>query len=360
MLVKLFPKATALLLVCLGFLCAAEPSVGELIEAGHWKRARSILLDRIKANPNDAQAHAWLAKVATGFGDLDTAIREGERAVELAPSSAFCHGVLAESFALMADRSSILKGLAYVHRMKREIDATLAIDPQNVDTLLVEMVFSFKAPVLAGGDRQKAWRIAADLVRISPAWGYLGQARLMQLQGDEAGTEAALKKAVEAAPSFYRARALLATFYCGDRACPAPATAEAHAREAIALDPGAEAAYEVLARAYVAEKRWGDLDAILERAENSVPDNIGPYYAAANRLIETGQDFDRAERYLRHYLSQPAEGREPTAAEAHRLLGDMYEHAGRKSDAFRELELAVRLQPDFEPARRELNRLRHF
>ena len=331
-----------------------------LIEAGHWKRARSISFARIKANPNDAQAHAWLGKIATSFGDLDTAIREGECAVELDSHNAAFHGLLAESYALMADRSSILKGLGYVRRMRREVDAALALDPNSVDTLLLEMIFSWKAPVLAGGDKQKARHIADQLVKISPAWGYLGQARLAQLQGDDAATEAALKKAVEAGPSFYRARVSLAIFYCGERACPAPAMAERVAQQAIALDPGAAAAYEVLARAYVAQKRWTDLETLLAGAEKAVPDDLGPYYAAADRLVETGQDFDRAERYLRHYLGQPAEGREATAPQAHRLLADMYEHAGRKADAFRELELALRLQPDFAPAKRDLDRLRHF
>lgn len=355
-----FRRTISLLLVCLGALCAAEPPVDALIEAGHWKRARAISLARIKANPNDAQAHAWLAKIATSFGDLDTAIREGERAVELDGSNAAFHGMLAECYALMADKSNILKGLACVRRMRREVDETLASDPRNIDTLLLEMVFSWKAPALAGGDKQKALRLAEQVVKISPAWGYLGEARLAQLQADDAATEVALKKAVAASPSFYRARVSLAIFYCGERTCPAPATAEVHAREAIALDPGAEAAYEVLARAYVAEKRWADLEAVLATAEKADPDDLGPYYAAASRLIATGQDFDRAERYLRRYLRQPAEGRRPTLAEAHSLLGEMYQHAGRKADAYRELELALQLQPDFEPAKRDLSRLRHF
>ena len=60
-----------------------------------------------------------------------------------------------------------------------------------------------------------------------------------------------------------------------------------------------------------------------------VPDDLGPYFAAAQRLIESGQDFERAERYLQHYLSQPAEGRQPTHTEARRLLAEMSQRAGR-------------------------------
>ncbi|MBS1876496.1 MAG: hypothetical protein JSU00_24995 [Acidobacteria bacterium] len=348
--------------VCVSALAAAGPaSVDTLIEAGHWKRARAEVQAQLKANPSDAQAHAWLGKIDTAFGDLDSAIREAERAIELDGRNANYHGLLAEACALSADRSSIIKGLQFVRRMKKEVDVSLAIDPRNVDTMLLEMMFSYKAPSIAGGDKQKARRLAEQVTAISPAWGYLGQARLYQLQG-EAGpvVETVLKKAVQADPGFYRARASLAQFYCGETSCPSPGQAERAALEAVAVDPNAGAAYVVLARSYVALKRWGDLESTVSRAEKANPDDLTPYYAAARRLIEEGQDFDRAERFLRHYLSQPTEGREPTIAEARRLLADMYQRSGRRNEALHELQLALQSQPDYELAKKDLNRLRKF
>lgn len=349
--------------MCAGALfggAVTSSPIDALIEAGHWKRAREASLARLKLNPNDAQAHAWLSKIASSFGDLETTVREAERAVELDTRNPAFHGQLAEACALTADKSTVLKGLTYVRRMKKEIEVSLALDPKHVDTLLVEMMFSWKAPALAGGDKQRARQIAEEILSISPAWGYLAEARLNQFRGDPAATEAVLKKAVQADPAFYRARASLALFYCGERDCISPASAERAAQEAIALDPGAATAYNVLARAYASQKRWTDLDSVLNRAEKAVPDDLAAYYGAASRLLDEGQDFSRAERYLQHYLSQPPEGREPTHAEARRLLADLYQREGRKSDAFRELQLALRLQPDFEPAKRDLNRLRRF
>ncbi len=354
-------KTAVALFVCLNAVAANNnlSGVDGLMELGHWKRARQISLARLNANPNDAQAHAWMAKIATAFGDLETSIREAERAVELNMGNPGFHEQLAESCALMADKSHVLKSLPYVRRMKKEIEAALSLDANHVDTLLLQMVFAWKAPALAGGDKALSRRLADRIMTINPAWGYLALARLYQFQGDETATETVLKKAVQSDPSFYRARISLALFYCGERACNTPASAERYALEAMAVDPGAAGAYAVLARAYVAQKRWADLDQVLLRSQNAVPDDVGPYYAAASRLVDMGQDFDRAERYLQTYLSQPSEGREPTQAEARVLLADLYRRAGRKGDAFRELELAVRMQPDLEPAKRDLNRLRH-
>ncbi len=304
--------------------------VNALMEAGHWKRARQISLERLKASPNDAQAHAWMSKIASSFGDLDMAVREAERAVALEPRNPAYQGQYAEACALMADRSSAVKGLIYVHRMKKAIEASLAVDPGHVDTMLVQMMFSWKAPGMAGGDRQKARRVADDIQRVSAAWGYLAHAQLADFQGDVAGAEWALRKAVLADPGFYRSRVLLAKSFCElPGPCRSPREAERYALEAIALDPSAEGGYNVLAQSYVAQKRWSELDAMLARAERMVPDDLGPYFAAAQRLVESGQDFDRAERYLQHYLSQPAEGRQPTHAEARRLMGEMSQRAGR-------------------------------
>ena len=47
------------------------------------------------------------------------------------------------------------------------------------------------------------------------------------------------------------------------------------------------------------------------------------------------------------------------ALEARCLLATLYEREGRKADAVRELQAAVRLDPAFEPARAGLKRLQH-
>jgi tetratricopeptide (TPR) repeat protein len=134
--------------------------------------------------------------------------------------------------------------------------------------------------------------------------------------------------------------------------------AEKVAREAVILDPSAEGGYNILARVYAGAQRWNDLDQLLAHVDKESAEDAGPYYAAAESLLEAGQDFRRAERYLTHYLTQVPEGRQPTHAEARWLLAKFYEKEGRKADAVRELMTAVQLQPDFEPAKRDLKRLR--
>ncbi|MBI5282356.1 MAG: tetratricopeptide repeat protein [Candidatus Solibacter usitatus] len=346
-----------ILLLALPVCAQSVAPVDALIEAGHWKRARAQTEARLRANPNDAQAHAWLSKIRGGFGDLEGSIESAGRSVALNPNSASNHAQLAEACAMMADKAHVWKSIANVRRMKREIAAALALDERHIDTMLVDMMFSWKAPSIAGGDKALAERLADRILSISTAWGALAHARLLQDQGDDATTEGWLKRAVQAEPGFYRARVSLARFYCCTSVRHRPELAEKAALEAIALDPEAEPAYSILARVYASQQRWSDLENVVERASRAVPDNLGPFLAGAQALLDTGQDFRRAERYIARYLSQPPEGRQPTHAEAHWLLAALHEKEGRKQEAIRELRAALELESGFEPARASLKRL---
>ena len=61
---------------------------------------------------------------------------------------------------------------------------------------------------------------------------------------------------------------------------------------------------------------------------------------------------------MRTYLSQDPEGLTPPLSAAHWRLALILEKEGRKADAIKELEEALRLEPDFENAKKDLKRLK--
>lgn len=334
-------------------------SIDDLIESNHWKQAFQLTQSRLAANPLDAQAHAWMSKIKESFGDLAASMAEAQKAVDIDSHNAEFHAQLSEACAMTADVAHVLKSLPYVHCMKREIDQTLALDPKNINTRLVWMMFSLKAPVIAGGDKTRAHKIAEEIRNIAPAWGFLAAARLLQDMDNDGLKEDLLKRAVDADPKFYRSRMALATFYAINARQKRPDLAEKLARGMIALDPNNEGAYEILSRIYASQARWAELDEILEMASKNAPEDAGPYYAAADALNDSGMEPARAERYLEHYLSQPPEGRQPTHARARWLLAKFYIREGKTADAIRELQTALRQEPSLEVAQRELKRLQH-
>jgi Tfp pilus assembly protein PilF len=329
------------------------------MEAGHWKQIVRIASDRLKSNPRDAQAHCWLAKSRLSYNDPEGAVVEAEKAVAIDGGNAAYRAQLGEAYAMMADKSSPLKAALFVHKMNRELDAALASNPHQVDALLVQMMFCWKAPILAGGNRQRALAIADNVVSFLPSWGYLAHARLLAGKREDPELESYLKKAAQADPSMVRPRLWLADFYCFQAQSKRLDLAEKEARLALTIDSSAGQAYKVLAHVYATQKRWVDLEQVLAQADAAAPEDLSPYHSAAEALIEIGQDFNRAEAYLQKYLTQQPEGHQPTHAEAHWLLADLYKREGRNSDAVRELHAALRLQPDFARARQDLSQLGH-
>src|SRR5882672_5937024 len=227
-------------------------SADSLMEAGHYKRARTLVGARLRANPNDSYALFLESKIKQSFGDFPGAIASAERAVALEPHNANYHAQLAEVYAFSADQASWLRGINLVHLMKREIAASLAIAPKHTDTLLVSMMFCLRAPKFVGGDKRKARAIAGEIVQSDPNWGYLAEARLLENSGDDAHLEALLKQAVEINPLHYRALYELARFYCCAAIRKSFGTAESTSRQAMQIDPSRVGAFDLIARVYAA------------------------------------------------------------------------------------------------------------
>lgn len=333
--------------VIAGFLClsvvsaqtGANPQWDALMEAGHWKRLRQLADDKLKANPNDPQARLWLSKIKSSFGDHYGALAEAERAVALDQNNPGAHAQLAEASAFLADRSSALSALSHVRRMKKSLDASLALNPNNLDALLVQMMFSWKAPGIAGGDKKKAVRIADQIVAHLPS-------------GATSLTPACCRNRVTTPPSNAGSKELSKPIQVLPRphlSCPLlllhrQNQTSRQSRTSLARCHPARSrrhrSYETLAYVLAAKQRWPELEATLARAEKAVPDDTAPFYFAATALLDIGRDFRRAEQYLNHYLSATPEGRQPTHAQTRLLLASLYTKEGRKADAIRELTIA--------------------
>ncbi len=290
------------MIVCLVLLAATATPAEMFIEAGHWKRARVLVEAAIHQHPDDPLANFLLSQIRHAFGDDASPLPLAEKAEALDGSVAKYHRQVAEAVGVAAQHANPVQQLFLARRFRKEIDRALALDPEDVQAWRDLMEYYRLAPGIAGGDRARAAAVARHIGSIDPAQGLMAQAEL-----SPAAAQDLYRKAVECRPRNYRARILLADSYL-DQPHRDPAAAEQQAREAIRIDSGRVDAYAVLARLYAEDGRWGDLDALLETAERAVPDDLTPYYRAAEAAR---RDPERARRYLQHYLTQPPEGNEP-------------------------------------------------
>ena len=295
----------------------AQPSPAEqLIEAGHWKRARTLVEARMKEAPGDALANLLLSQIRGAFGDRSAPLTYAEKAVELDGRTAKYHRQIAEVLGVTAQHAGALQQLFLARRFRREIDLALACDPRDVQSLRDLVEYYLLAPGIAGGDARKAAEVAARIGAIDAAAGLLAQARIAE--HEKLSTRESLLRRAAAHPN-YAARIALAHYYL-EAAHTDFTASETAARAAIALNPERVDGYTVLAVVYAERHEWQQLDDALSEAARAVPDDATPHFRAAERLLAKGQDTPRAERYLRFYLAREPEGNQPTLADAAQAL----------------------------------------
>src|SRR5215831_4275108 len=143
---------TALALT-LAVVAQADDSPQKLMEQGHFKRARPLIEERYRANPNDAETLWMMSRIKQAFGDAKAAEGFAEKAVTANPKEARYHLQLADASGEVAMHANVLKQAGMARRIKKELDTTLSIDPKNVNGLKFLMEFYMMAPGIMGGDK---------------------------------------------------------------------------------------------------------------------------------------------------------------------------------------------------------------
>jgi len=334
----------------------AQPSPEALIRDGHYKRARGILEQRYQANPNDPETLRLLSQIRQAWGDSATAVTLAEKALASHPRDARYHLRLADALGDEAQKAGVFRQLGLARRFKSEVEATLALDPNNTEALSMLMGYYWMAPGIMGGDKAQARAIPERILKIDPVKGYDAAATLAQWEKKPVDYDDLARKALQASPNSYDALVSMANRGVNSKP-PRLAEAEGYARQAIRIDATRVDAYSSLAAALALQAKWPEVDAALSDAEKAVPDNLAPYIRVANVCVMKGTELGRGERYARQYLAQEPEAGYPRRAYAHWRLGLILEKQGRKPEAIAELQNAVKLDAN-SPARQDLKRIK--
>lgn len=350
-----FIALLALVLAVASIASAATPE--QLIDDGHFKQARAVLEPQLRANPNDANLNWLAARVHRAFGDIAGAITYAQKAVQLAPQKADYRLTLAELEGHQAQQSSLFRQAILARSIHKELETAYQLEPTNLDALWGLLQYYWLAPSIVGGDKSKARAMANVIAKLNAAQGCIAEASLAADEKRFADVERNYRRAIDIDTKNYEARVSLAQFYASDGQ-KKYGQAEDQFLAAMKLRPTRIDSYAGLAGIYAQREQWQKLDELLMESEREIGDNYQPFYEAARVLSNTGRDLPRAERYLKKYVGQEAEGNAAPIPEAHWRLSQVLEKLGRKPEAIAELNTAVRLNPYFEPAKKDLKRLR--
>lgn len=341
------------------YVCAASPdhhndNVKNLIDAEHWKRARALLEPEFDAHHDDAETLYLLAQVKVAFNKYDEALKLAQQAVALDHKNSNYHLELGIVYGELASRANFLSARSLAIKFRKEVGLAIELDPGNLEALNAMMQFKYRAPSLIGGSKEEARVLALRIEQLDSHKGYLALADLARLEHQQAQVEAYLLKAVQTNPECYTALTSLAEF---DVQSTKYDEAIKYAQYALSVDGTRVEAYWILARSFAHQQRRSDLSQTLALSANAVPDDLRPFYEAAQGLLDVGADFAEAEDYAKRYLSEEPEAEEPDSAEAHLLLGRVLEMEGRNTLARLEVQTALVDRPDFKAAKLYLKRL---
>jgi len=350
-------RLIAVAVLCCSAAGADDGSPESLIEAEHWMKARALVQPLVKANPEDARANFLMARCLEAAGRYDEALVFAEKASKLDPKNADYRVMLALVYGRKAIQAGLLRKIGLAHRIRRESETALQLNPNHVEARLILIEYFYQAPGFVGGDKAKARRLAEDVVKLDPVRGYVAQASLSRRDRKPELVEGLYARALESSPRSYQALTTMSGFYTRGSQ-PNLERAEKYALDALALAPDRAAAYGQLAQLFVRQERWSDLDDILTRAEAAVPDNLNPFFQAGRAVFQQGKDFARAERYFRQYLDREPELNAPSHAQAYWRLAQTLEKMGKTAEALGSLQAALKLDPNLAGAKQDLKRLR--
>ena len=287
-------------------------------EQADYAAARAEFDAILRTDSRNATALYYLGRIAYQEGRSSDAVDLLEKAIESDPAQADYHVWLGAALGEEAQRAGKLKQVRLARRVKTEFERALALDPSNVTARMGLVQYYSLLPGFMGGSMDEARRQAGELSRISPLQGHLAVAFIHMRQRDTAAVEREYNAAIAAAPD-------------------------------------SAAGYVALVALYTRLSRWDEAFAAADRLLARRPDEMAAHFQVGRTAALSGQQLDRGERSLRHWLANPPKNAPVvTTAGAHHRLGQILEKKGRRDAARTEYETALRINPKNEDARKSL------
>jgi tetratricopeptide (TPR) repeat protein len=260
-------------------------------------------------------------RAALGRGDVDVAVATLEKAAEQSPNSAEAHYWLGSAYGVKAQHAGMFGAAMIVGKVKDQFEKAVALNPRYTDARMGLVEFYAVAPGFMGGDFDKALAQAAEIRKLDALQGHRAFALVYNQQ----------KK---------------------------PELAKKEYVDAVREEPSSAKAHHYLGQ-YLAnvEKSYKTAFDEFETAVKLDAAYMPPLYSIGRTAGASGTNLARGEEALKKYLAYTPKENEPPLANAHYWLGAIYEKQGRKADAKRSYETALKLNPELKMAAEALKRV---
>ena len=313
-MMKRLPRVLRLVTLPLAYLviASASSSPEQRIASGSIDEVIRALSGR-----SDAASVNLVSRAYYAIEQWDNAVRNGEKAVSLAPDNSMYHLWLGREYGEKAAAANPLSAASLAKKAKAEFEQAVKLDPANVQAHADLAEYYTDAPSIMGGGTDKARDQAAQVAKYDQATSHWILAIIAEKEKRYPDAENQLHEAIKVARNPAQYWMNLASFY---RRRSQPDNMQKAISQALA-QPNKSA--EV-------------------------------YYNAASELLSAGRDYPSAVEYVKQYLGSNAMVGDAPAFRAHYLLGQIYEKMGNPSEAAAEYKASLALASGFAPASKTL------
>lgn len=280
-------------------------------------QAKALLQQAIAADSKNAEPYFLMGQIFYVYGDFARASDEAQKAIALDDNKSDYHLLLGNALSGLVDSAGMFKKMSLARQMKTEFERAVAEDPKSIPARADLAEFYAGAPSIVGGGTDKAIDQAKQISALDPVEGHYAMATIDLNQ----------KKFAEAEQEY---------------------------EAAITANPKRAKSYTQLAFVYIQEKKDSAAPQLFRQAVEVDADYLPGYFGVARSDLLGGQNLDEAERFFKKYLSRWPEDGDPSLANAHWRLGQVFEKQGKKDLAVAEWREALKLTPNYKPAQDSL------
>jgi len=315
---KRLPRICGLAAATLVFLVIASASSTpeQMIASGSVDEAIRTLSGR-----SDAASVNLLSRAYYAIEQWDNAVKNGEKAVSLAPDNSQYHLWLGREYGEKANASNPLSAASLARKAKAEFEQAVKLDPANVQAHADLAEYYTEAPSIMGGGTDKARDQATQVAKYDQATSHWILAIIAEKEKRYPDAERELQAAIK-----------------------------------VAKNPGQY--WMNLASFYRRRSQFDNMQKAISQAMAQPNKSAEVYYNAGSELFSAGKDLAMAVQYLKQYLGSSAMVEDAPAFQAHYLLGQIYEKTGNKLEAAKEYQASLALASGFAPASKALGRVK--
>jgi tetratricopeptide (TPR) repeat protein len=221
----------------------------EAVDERDYERAIETLT-RLSEEQQDRDVLFHLARVQYHAGDYDDAAETLEEFHEHYPGDAEAFYLSGLVYLALLGEVNIFKKIGMAKKTLASWEASVAADPEYLNSRYAIFAYYTNAPSIAGGDLEVARELMIEITALDKAYGAMAKGLLLSKEEDEAGAEAAFQEAAvlmnRAGPYFSLAQFYMQT---GQYEKAISSVQQFQGREKRWWDPDITVAYLVIARA---------------------------------------------------------------------------------------------------------------